>query len=78
MVDWNHIEDEAEKFAEKATGATVTVNRGHSVVFHWDPEKATASCTSQGMEDHGLEFFRHRPTDDGRMRVEWLPVEDDR
>ena len=74
MADWNAIEAEAEKFAEKATGATVTVNRGDSVVFHWDPEKATASCTSQGMEGHCLEFFCHRPTDDGQMRVEWVPT----
>lgn len=77
MADWNHIEAEAEKFAEKATGATVTVNRGESVVFHWDPDEATASATAHGMANHGLEFYRHRPTEDGRMRIEWVPVSEE-
>lgn len=75
-TDWDHIESEAEKFARKATGATVTVNRGESVVFLWDPDEATASATAHGMEKHGLEFFRHRPTDDGEMRIEWIPIEE--
>jgi len=77
MTDWNAIEAEVEQLEEQATGVTATVNPGMSVVFHWDCEEATASCTATGMANHGLEFFRHRPTDDGKMRVEWLPVSED-